>query len=143
MLVALPQILENGERIEAISLGAGNTGRTFDLQTDRRVAEFKFIDWKGGAEAIRQNSVFKDFLGLLWDTSGRMRQLYVNGLEEPTRFLMGNRAISSVLSRNVKLTAQFRSRYGDRYSRVGEFYADFGKHVEIIDLTTILPDVGA
>lgn len=61
MLLCLPNILEPTEIIESVSLGAGNTGRAFDLETDRRVAEFKFINWQGGAESIRQNGVFKDF----------------------------------------------------------------------------------
>lgn len=60
ILTSLPEILEPGETISYLSLGAGNTGRPFDLETDRRVAEFKFINWRGGAEAIRQNSLFKD-----------------------------------------------------------------------------------
>ena len=43
ILVSLPYILEPGEKIRSLSLGAGNTGRDFDLETDDRVAEFKFI----------------------------------------------------------------------------------------------------
>jgi hypothetical protein len=31
ILTALPHILEHDERIETLSLGAGNTGRQFDL----------------------------------------------------------------------------------------------------------------
>ncbi len=42
-LLLLPKIMEPGEKIEYVSLGAGNSGRDFDLETDRRVAEFKFI----------------------------------------------------------------------------------------------------
>ena len=61
ILLSLPHILDDGEVVESLSLGAGNTGRDFDLVTDRRLAEFKFIQWRGGAESIRQNSIFKDF----------------------------------------------------------------------------------
>src|SRR5438552_3747247 len=43
ILTALPSILEDREVIQSLSLGAGNTGRPFDLETNRRVAEFKFI----------------------------------------------------------------------------------------------------
>jgi hypothetical protein len=39
-------------------------GRSFDLETDRQVAEFKFIAWRGGAEAIRQNGLFIDIFRL-------------------------------------------------------------------------------
>lgn len=61
ILLCLPHILQPGESIDYVSLGAGNTGRAFDLETTLRVAEFKFIHWQGGPESIRQNSLFKDF----------------------------------------------------------------------------------
>ena len=48
ILLSLPKILENNEIIEYLSLGAGNTGRQFDLETNCRIAEFKFINWQGG-----------------------------------------------------------------------------------------------
>ncbi len=50
VLLCLPHILEPAERVEYVSLGAGNTGRKFDLETNHRVAEFKFIRWRGGTE---------------------------------------------------------------------------------------------
>jgi len=65
ILVSLPHILQTGETVESLSLGAGNTGRKFDLITNLRVAEFKFIEWQGGSESVRQNTVFYDFSLLL------------------------------------------------------------------------------
>ena len=50
IMLALPHILENGEVVETLSLGAGNTGKPFDVETNLRIAEFKFIDWEGGPE---------------------------------------------------------------------------------------------
>ena len=41
ILVALPKILEPGELVQSLSLGAGNTGRAHDLETDRRIDEFR------------------------------------------------------------------------------------------------------
>jgi hypothetical protein len=32
-----------GEQVEKVSLGAGNSGREFDRETNYRVAEFKFV----------------------------------------------------------------------------------------------------
>jgi len=64
ILLALPHVLEPGERIESLSVGAGNIGRSFDLETDRQVAEFKFTAWRGGAEAIHQNGLFVDIFRL-------------------------------------------------------------------------------
>ena len=40
ILLCLPHILEAGETVEYVSLGAGNTGRRFDLETNLRIAEF-------------------------------------------------------------------------------------------------------
>src|ERR1700722_8705095 len=64
ILLALPAILEEGEVVEDLSLGAGNTGHDFDLETNRRIAEFKFITWQGGPESIRQNGLFVDLYHL-------------------------------------------------------------------------------
>ena len=54
----------SNEVIEELSIGAGNTNRHFDLVTNKRIAEFKFINWSGKQDTIRQNSVFKDFFEL-------------------------------------------------------------------------------
>jgi hypothetical protein len=139
ILLALPHVLDPDERVEFLALGAGNTGRAFDLQTDRRVAEFKFITWRGGAEAIRQNGVFKDFLKLLWDTSDKRKELYLTGTKEALAFMSGRRALTSVLSRDVKLKAGFEARYGYKYARVGDFYRDHGELVKIVDLFGAVP----
>jgi hypothetical protein len=90
ILISLPHILKEDELVESLSLGAGNTGRSFDLETNLRVAEFKFIQWKGDSEAIRQNSVFKDFYGLAEAATSKERFLYVVGLEHPLSFFTGN-----------------------------------------------------
>ena len=81
-----------------MSLGAGNSGRSWDLETDRQIAEFKFISWRGGPEAIRQNSLFKDFLYLAEHETDKSKHLYVLGTEVPIKFLSGRRAFTSVLS---------------------------------------------
>lgn len=139
ILVSLQHILEKGETVESISLGAGNTGKPFDLVTNCRVAEFKFIRWQGGPESIRQNGVFKDFLALLWDESGKKRQLFLNGTSEALHFLNGGRSISSILSRNVNIRTKFYDRYDNKYNKVGEFYSVYKNDVEIIDLNTLFP----
>ena len=103
ILLCLPRILEPGEQVEYVSLGAGNTGRQFDLETNYRVAEFKFIRWRGGAESIRQNSIFKDYVLLAEHSTVKRKHLYLLGTEHALKFLRGGRALSSVLSRNDKL----------------------------------------
>jgi len=118
ILLCLPHILEEAEEVECVSLGAGNTGREFDLETNFRIAEFKFIHWRGGPESIRQNSIFKDFFLLAESKSTKRKYLYVLGTEHPLRFLNGGRALKSVLSKNDKIQQLFYKRFGDRFVKV-------------------------
>jgi hypothetical protein len=143
ILVALPHILARDERIESVSLGAGNTRRKHDLVTDRRIAEFKFIDWRGGPESIRQNVLFIDLFNLASAETDKRRCMYVLGREHPERFLSGRRALSSVLSRNESAAKRFRDLYGERFKTVAE-YADYIKdRVEIVDLREVVPAFAA
>ena len=143
ILVTLPHIMREDEIIESLSLGAGNTGREFDMETNLRVAEFKFINWKGGPEAIRQNSLFKDFYLLAEADTQKERHLYVIDSSRPLRFLNGRRAIRSVLSHENKLWREFEQRYGDRFSVVCEYYQDRRGLVRVEDLSKLLPDLWA
>jgi len=137
ILLCLPEILHIDETIEYVSLGAGNTGKSFDLETNLRVAEFKFINWRGGAETIRQNSLFKDFYGLAENTSGKLKYLYVVGREVPVRFLEGKRAIGSVLSKNVTLQKEFSAKYPG-CKIVSDYYVPKRETVEIVDMAPFL-----
>lgn len=139
ILIALPYILEPNEIIFYLSLGAGNTGRRYDLETDQRVAEFKFIKWQGGSEAIRQNSLFIDFFNLVEHESQRQRDLYVLGEHYPLRFFNKNRAIDSVLSKNHKVWQEFHDKYNDNYKTVSQYYNDFKDLVNITDLCKLVP----
>lgn len=89
ILLCLPHILGEDEVVEYVSLGAGNTGREFDLETNHRIAEFKFIRWHGGPESIRQNSIFKDFFLLAESAVEKEKYLYVLGTEHPLKFFNG------------------------------------------------------
>jgi hypothetical protein len=141
ILLCLPHILEDGEVVEYVSLGAGNTGQLFDLETNRRVAEFKFIHWQGTAETIRQNSIFKDFFLLADCATHKRKYLYVLGTKHPLRFFRAKRAISSVLSKNEAVRNQFRARFGDRYARVHQYYADHKDAVVMEDVSMWLPEL--
>ena len=141
ILLCLPHILEAGETIEYLSLGAGNTGRKFDMETNWRVAEFKFIRWRGGAETIRQNSIFKDFYLLAMHPTSKRKYLYVLGTQHVQKFLRGGRALTSVLSRNNKLRNMFFERFGKQYQTVGEYYAVHHGKVEIEDVSLWLSEL--
>jgi len=143
ILRALPHILENGERIERVSLGAGNTGRAFDLETNLRIAEFKFIQWRGGPESIRQNGIFKDFFDLATAETSKRRCLYLLGTHHALKFFRGRRAMGSVLSKNLATRERFMRLHGERYATVDQYYADHEQVVEIIDLLPWLPELAA
>lgn len=135
ILCALPQLLDRGEVIESVSLGAGNTGRKFDLETNKRVAEFKFIDWRGGAESIRQNGFFKDFYELAEYKGSKHRFLYVVDTNFPLRFLNSGRALSSVLSRMPSVLESIRTKYGADVVKVSDYYRLKQEKVAICDIS--------
>lgn len=138
ILLCLSHVLEKDEVIEYVSLGSGNTGRAFDLETDRRVAEFKFINWRGGPESTRQNGVFKDFFMMAENPTPKRKYLYVLGVEFPTKFLNGRRALTSVLSRGEKVKKLFFGKYGDRFATVRDYYATKKDTVVIEDVSAVL-----
>jgi hypothetical protein len=140
ILVSLPHILYPEEQVEYVSLGAGNTGKKFDLKTTRRVAEFKFISWKGGSESIRQNGLFKDFYNLVENGGNLEKYLYVTGTEYPIRFFKGSRDLKSVLSRDRHLSDSFFEKHGNKYTTVNEYYQAFQNSIKIVDLQTIVPE---
>src|SRR5665811_1387040 len=123
ILTALPHVLEPGEVILSLSLASGNTGKAYDLETDRQIAEFKFVTWQGGPESIRQNGLFIDLFRLAGADTDKRRLLYVVGERQPLRFLNGRRSLKSVLSRNASAARSFQDFYGRRFSTVGEYYA--------------------
>lgn len=134
ILKSLSGLLQPDEKVESVSLGAGNTGRNFDLETNLRVAEYKFIDWQGGSESIRQNGIFKDFFELAEFETNKKKYLYVVGTEYPIKFFNGGRALTSVLSRHPKILARIQAKYGENISRVCDYYNIKKDKVEICDI---------
>jgi len=141
ILRCLPHILESGEVVESMSLGAGNTGKSFDLETSKRVAEFKFINWKGGSEAIRQNGIFKDFYGLAEAQTPKSKHLYLLGIEHAMKFFNGSRSIKSVLSKNRKIADNFDLKYGRNIEIVRDYFAIKSHDVAIEDVSRFVPEL--
>lgn len=139
ILRSLQDILEPGENVESVSLGAGNTGRKFDLETNFRVAEYKFIDWQGGAETIRQNGIFKDFFELAEHDTPKRKYLYVVGTELPLKFFRGGRALSSVLSRHPMMLERIIANYGTGVKKVCDYY-ELKK--DVVSICDISPHIG-
>jgi hypothetical protein len=144
IVLALPHILEPGERVKGRpSLAAGNDPtRPFDLETDRRVAEFKLSKWMGGSNAMRKRQTFKDLVGLTLDTSDRRKELYVLG-PKPATFLRGSKSAASwALDRSAEsLKARFVESFGSLDMPVSVFTSTHGKDVAIVDLAVELPNI--
>lgn len=135
VLALLPYILEDAETIESLSLGAGNTNKQFDLQTNLRIAEFEFSEWKGN-DSARQTSLFEDFYNLAEFETVKSKYLYVDGTELQLKFLNGDRAITSVLNRKNKLD-DFQRKVGANFRSVNEYYNYRKSIVEIVDIAEI------
>lgn len=135
ILHSLKDILKSGEIVQSVSLGAGNTGRKFDLETNLQVAEFKFIDWKGGAESIRQNGIFKDFYELAEYDTEKAKNLYVVGTYYPLKFLNGGRALTSVLSKQPTILKAITDKYGADVKVTKDYYARYKEAVNVIDVS--------
>lgn len=138
----LPVILEDGETItNRPSLAAGNDpSRPYDLETDRRVAEFKFSVWTG-RDAMRKRNTFKDYVHLAADESGRRPVLYVLGAR-PFRFLRTTRSSAAWgLDRSPATRTLFAKRFGDPDISIGAFVTEHQARVEVVDMQQLAPSI--
>ncbi|MEU4674840.1 hypothetical protein AB0F91_44610 [Amycolatopsis sp. NPDC023774] len=143
--LALPAILEQGEVVaNRPSLGPGNDkSRPFDLETDRRVAEFKVAVWSGG-DMMRKRGVVTDLVHLALDDSGRRPELWVVGTE-PLRFLRtSTSSVDGLLSRASRhQRARYEARYGSGDLPLRTFVAEHAAHVRLRNLADVLPTIAA
>jgi len=139
ILYALPHILREDEVVEALSLGASSVSSDFDLVTDQRIAEFKFIHWQPKGNAVRNKTLFQDFFKLAREQTAKEKYLYLLSTEIPLRFLRGDRNVMKVLDRNRRLADDFRDRYGQTYRTVGEFYEAHRAKVHVVNLVETMP----
>ena len=141
--LALPEILEPGEVISnRPSLGPGNDKtRPFDLETNRRVAEFKVALWSGG-DMMRKRTLTADLVHLALDRSGRRPELWVAGTE-PLRFLRTSTSpVGDLLSRaSHHLRARYRDRYGAEDISLRDFVTHHAAHIHHRNIADVLPTV--
>lgn len=137
--LALPYLLAPNEKMRRPSLAAGNDpSRPFDVETNLRVAEFKLARWDGH-DAMRKRQVFKDFVQLAADTSGRSAELYVLG-HRPVRFLRATKARAEwALDRAPATRALFENQFGSLDMQIPDFVSGHGARVAVINLEERLP----
>ncbi|MBM2623157.1 hypothetical protein JIG36_47440 [Actinoplanes sp. LDG1-06] len=143
--LALPVILEEGETVvNRPSLGPGNDpSRPYDLETDRRIAEFKVALWSGG-DMMRRRTLTADLVHLALDESGRRPELWVAG-DEPIRFLRTSAmTVDKLLSRSSqRLRDRYHERYGSGAIPMRSFTTDQAGHVCLRNLADVLPVVAS
>jgi hypothetical protein len=137
---ALPKILEPGERIfRRPSLASGNDPeRQFDLETDRRVAEFKAAQWKGG-NTMRKRLLVADLVGLVLKHGERRAELYVFG-RPPIDFLRTSTStVEWMLGRSSpNLREAYKQRFGSAALTVSQFTNGPASEVALKDLNEII-----
>lgn len=138
---ALPHVLEPDEVVQSVSLGAGNTGRAYDLETNLQVAEFKFIQWAGGAESVRQDNLLIDLFHLATADTVKRRVMYVTGASVPLRWLSASRRLTrESLARKARVKERFDDFYGpEAHRHVCDYWAAIRNRVELVDLTPLVP----
>jgi hypothetical protein len=140
---ALPYLLEADETVtNRPSLAAGNDpSRPFDLETDRRICEFKFSRWTG-SDAMRKRGVFKDFVEL-------GRHLRATGLpvcpRRSPRPLPAHHDLQGELGLDRAPSSRrlFAERFGALTTPISSFVATQADRVRIVDLEQALPDLFA
>jgi hypothetical protein len=142
----LPDILEPGEQLmNRPSLAAGNDpSRPFDVETNRRVMEFKFGVWQSGSNADRKRGVFHDLLHLAAAPTGRRPELYVVGPQAEKFLTSTTSKVSWALNRQADKSRQlYEQRFGAVDIPIPEFTRGPAAHVRIVDLEQRLPAITA
>jgi|ERR1043165_1294484 hypothetical protein len=141
ILYSLPYLLGAEEIVESVSLGAGNAGSDFDLVTNQKIAEFKFIYWQGGSESVRKKTFFQDYFKLIRYQSQKAKYFYLLNTEIPLRFLRGKSQTVKMLDRNRRLADNFQQMYGTTFPTVGDYYRVHKDQVKFVNLIDIVPDL--
>ncbi|HMF90250.1 MAG TPA: hypothetical protein VKL40_06380 [Candidatus Angelobacter sp.] len=121
ILVLLPSILVEGENVQSLSLGAGTSEeRRFDVETDRRVAEFTFIDWRGN-DNTRLQKVFKDFYRLAEFETDKLKELWLTDDSHVLKYLRSNSSVRSATHKHRDIWEDFRKKHPE-IDRVSDYY---------------------
>lgn len=145
--LTLESLLDPDERITvAPSLAAGNDAatQTFDLQTDRRAAEFKLSVWTGH-DSQRQRGLFGDLVNLAAHApAGHTAQLFAVG-QRPGKWLHNTRSrVAWALDGANRSTVAAVEHLGAPHELpIPEFAHTYAARVEVVDLNKHIPNLEA
>lgn len=137
---SLPYILDEDEIIESVSLGADNSSSEFDLITNKRIAEFKFITWRGN-DSTRLKTTFVDYYNLVEYKTDKDKYLYLIDCNNFKKFLGGRRRFTNILSKNTNIAKEFEEKYKGKYNYINEYYSENCSKVKLISLKDLIPDI--
>ncbi|WP_294962294.1 hypothetical protein [uncultured Flavobacterium sp.] len=135
--------LDENEKLHYLSLGAGNHKARFDLETNLRIAEFKFGRWNDKSpNGLRRRGYFSNYIGLLTSEDPRRKYFVVEDKENFLRFLNGTSRWRNVLSKNptgLKKLEKFLIEKGkEDLNTVAQIHNTFEKSVIIISYKEIM-----
>jgi len=145
IMLALSVWLNKNEEVKYLSLGAGNHKEHFDLETNHRIAEFKFGKWnENSANGIRRRGYFSNYVTLLTADNGLNKYFVVEDKKAFLKFLNGTASWRNVLSKNPsgfkKLEKFLFNNKMEHIVTVGEIYNLFDGIVTIVDYNEILKE---
>jgi hypothetical protein len=143
IMLVLQSWLKKNEVIEYLSLGAANHKNRFDLETNLRIAEFKFGIWNdSSANGSRRRGYFGNYVSLLTSTDKREKYFVVEDKKGFMKFIEKEAKWENVLSRNKtgygKLSDFLNSKKQNDLKTVGEIFNKFDGEVRIISFDEIV-----
>ncbi|CAL2104637.1 hypothetical protein [Tenacibaculum sp. 190130A14a] len=142
---SISEILDEGEKIVNLSLASGDEGDGFDLETDKRVAEFKFSRWQkeGSKNGMRKRQIFADFAKLTILNTNKKKEIYALSSESIIKYFNGKASWEKVLSKSGNIKIELKE-YLDKINKAElKTLKDISSisTVEIIDLEKVLKNV--
>ncbi|WP_149207366.1 hypothetical protein [Flavobacterium johnsoniae] len=143
IMIAKEVWLNEDEKVEYLSLGAGNHKERFDMETNLRIAEFKFGKWnEKSANGIRRRGYFGNYVSLLAANDPRIKYFVVEDKVAFIKFMSGKATWRNVLNKNPsgfkKLEKFIIENKKEYLVTVGEIYKEFEGRVTIIEFNQII-----
>jgi len=138
ILVLLQSILEEGEMVESLSLGAASSEvKRFDLETNRRIAEFTFIEWTGN-DNTRLQKIFKDFYRIAEFNTPKRKEIWLSDDSYVLKYLRSGSSIRSATHKHRDVWEDFRANYAS-IDKVCDYYRLRANTVEFRVYTPQVP----